>query len=84
MNSGQGSRNARSGCKRRIWSCTTSIIPRVRGLAAEVIIPVDCLFCVHSDALAARLGTISLEAQSKLEQDTAKKEAKADIVASKW
>jgi len=30
------------------------------------------------DALAARLGTISLEAQAKLEQDTAKKEAKAE------
>ncbi|RXW20399.1 hypothetical protein EST38_g5454 [Candolleomyces aberdarensis] len=33
------------------------------------------------DALAARLGTISLEAQSALEQDTAKKEAKAEAKA---
>ncbi|TEB25073.1 density-regulated protein DRP1 [Coprinellus micaceus] len=33
------------------------------------------------DALAAKLGTISLEAQSKLEEDTAKKEAKAEARA---
>ena len=33
------------------------------------------------EALRAKLGTISLEAQSKLEQDTAKKEAKADAKA---
>ena len=38
-------------------------------------------YTVISDALAARLGTISLEAQSKLEQDTAKKEAKAEAKA---
>jgi len=33
------------------------------------------------EALRAKLGTISLEAQSKLEQDTAKKEAKAEAKA---
>lgn len=34
------------------------------------------------DALQARLGTISLEAQTKLEKDTAKKEAKAEAKAN--
>jgi hypothetical protein len=32
--------------------------------------------------LQARLGTISLEAQTKLEKDTAKKEAKAEAKAN--
>lgn len=33
------------------------------------------------EALQAKLGTLSLEAQSKLEKDTAKKEAKAEARA---
>jgi hypothetical protein len=33
------------------------------------------------EAIRAKLGTISLEAQSKLEEDTAKKEAKAEAKA---
>lgn len=33
------------------------------------------------EALQAKLGTLSLEAQSKLEKDTAKKEAKAEAKA---
>lgn len=33
------------------------------------------------EALRVKLGTISLEAQSKLEEDTAKKEAKAEAKA---
>jgi hypothetical protein len=38
--------------------------------------------CVSSqEALKAKLGTISKEAQNKLEEDTAKKEAKADAKA---
>ena len=36
---------------------------------------------VISEALQAKVGTLSLEAQSKLEKDTAKKEAKADAKA---
>ena len=35
----------------------------------------------HVEAVRAKLGTLSLEAQSKLEQDTAKKEAKAEAKA---
>lgn len=34
-----------------------------------------------SEALQAKLGTLSLEAQNKLEKDTAKKEAKAEAKA---
>ena len=34
-----------------------------------------------TEALQAKLGTLSLEAQSKLEKDTAKKEAKAEAKA---
>jgi hypothetical protein len=34
-----------------------------------------------SEALKAKLGTISKEAQNKLEEDTAKKEAKAEAKA---
>ena len=33
------------------------------------------------EAMQAKLGTLSLEAQSKLEKDTAKKEAKAEAKA---
>lgn len=33
------------------------------------------------DALSAKVGTLSLEAQTKLEKDTAKKEAKAEAKA---
>ena len=33
------------------------------------------------DALASKVGTLSLEAQAKLEEDTAKKEAKAEAKA---
>lgn len=33
------------------------------------------------EALQAKLGTLSLEAQTKLEKDTAKKEAKAEAKA---
>lgn len=40
-----------------------------------------CLNLSNLDALAAKVGTLSLEAQSKLEQDTAKKEAKAEAKA---
>jgi hypothetical protein len=36
---------------------------------------------VWSDALQGRIGTLSLEKQSKLEKDTAKKEAKAEAKA---
>ena len=36
---------------------------------------------VSSEALQAKVGTLSLEAQSKLEKDTAKKEAKAEAKA---
>ena len=36
---------------------------------------------VFSEALQAKLGTLSLEAQAKLEKDTAKKEAKAEAKA---
>lgn len=35
----------------------------------------------YSEALQAKLGTLSLEAQTKLEKDTAKKEAKAEAKA---
>jgi len=35
----------------------------------------------HIEALASKIGTISLEAQSKIEKDTAKKEAKAEAKA---
>ena len=34
-----------------------------------------------SEALQAKIGTLSLEAQEKLEKDTAKKEAKAEAKA---
>lgn len=34
-----------------------------------------------AEALQAKIGTLSLEAQSKLEQETAKKEAKAEAKA---
>jgi hypothetical protein len=37
------------------------------------------IFC--AEAVQAKLGTLSLEAQSKLEKETAKKEAKADAKA---
>jgi density-regulated protein len=37
--------------------------------------------CLSSEALQAKVGTLSLEAQAKLEQDTAKKEAKAEAKA---
>lgn len=36
---------------------------------------------VYLEALQAKVGTLSLEAQAKLEQDTAKKEAKAEAKA---
>ena len=36
---------------------------------------------VISEALQAKVGTLSLEAQSKLEKDSAKKEAKAEAKA---
>ena len=36
---------------------------------------------VHVEALQAKIGTLSLEAQEKLEKDTAKKEAKAEAKA---
>ena len=35
----------------------------------------------HAEALQAKIGTLSLEAQEKLEKDTAKKEAKAEAKA---
>jgi len=35
----------------------------------------------HIEALASKIGTISLEAQSKIEKDSAKKEAKAEAKA---
>ena len=35
----------------------------------------------HTEALQAKIGTLSLEAQEKLEKDTAKKEAKAEAKA---
>jgi hypothetical protein len=37
--------------------------------------------CVFTEALQAKVGTLSLEAQAKLEKDTAKKEAKAEAKA---
>lgn len=37
--------------------------------------------CWFAEALQSKLGTLSLEAQSKLEKDTAKKEAKAEAKA---
>ena len=40
----------------------------------------DCEGCV-AEALQAKIGTLSLEAQEKLEKDTAKKEAKAEAKA---
>ncbi len=36
---------------------------------------------VCAEALQAKIGTLSLEAQTKLEKDTAKKEAKAEAKA---
>lgn len=36
---------------------------------------------MSSEALQAKIGTLSLEAQEKLEKDTAKKEAKAEAKA---
>ena len=36
---------------------------------------------LHAEALQAKIGTLSLEAQEKLEKDTAKKEAKAEAKA---
>lgn len=41
-------------------------------------LPNDLCFLISADALTAKLGTLSVEAQSKLEKDTAKKEAKAE------
>ena len=35
----------------------------------------------HAEALQAKIGTLTLEAQSKLEKETAKKEAKAEAKA---
>ena len=36
---------------------------------------------LRTEALQAKVGTLSLEAQTKLEKDTAKKEAKAEAKA---
>jgi density-regulated protein len=36
---------------------------------------------LHVEALNAKVGTLSLEAQARLEKDTAKKEAKAEAKA---
>jgi len=41
----------------------------------------DCTVWLFSEALQAKVGTLSLEAQTKLEKDTAKKEAKAEAKA---
>ncbi|KAG6832401.1 Translation machinery-associated protein 22 [Tricholoma furcatifolium] len=41
--------------------------------------PVHLVYC--ADALTSKVGTLSLEAQAKLEKDTAKKEAKAEAKA---
>lgn len=42
---------------------------------------VICQSKIPSDALSAKVGTLSLEAQTKLEKETAKKEAKAEAKA---
>jgi hypothetical protein len=39
------------------------------------------LFILCLDALTAKMGTLSVEAQSKLEKESAKKEAKAEAKA---
>lgn len=49
-------------------------------IAVFTLIPGPSLFS-SQEAIRAKLGTISLEAQSKLEEDTAKKEAKAEAKA---
>ena len=40
-----------------------------------------CTIMHYLEALQAKMGTLSLEAQNKLEEDTAKKEAKAEAKA---
>jgi hypothetical protein len=54
----------------------TSTIPKVRFQLCRRANVNDFI-----DALTAKVGTLSLEAQSKLEKDTAKKEAKAEAKA---
>lgn len=57
----------------------TSTIPKVRSLFVHR--GGDCSNDDFVGALTAKLGTLSVEAQSKLEKDTAKKEAKAEAKA---
>lgn len=61
----------------KIYSTNTT--PRVRIPVALTI--ADSKICQLSEALQAKIGTLSLEAQTKLEKDTAKKEAKAEAKA---
>jgi hypothetical protein len=76
------SQNARSGYKHSILTCIKSIILMVRPALYVVSCSPLCLDSLTSqEALKAKLGTISQEAQSKLEEETAKKEAKADAKA---
>lgn len=64
----------------------TNTIPKVCGNRLDLSVqssPRRALIRVSSsaEALSAKVGTLSLEAQSKLEKDTAKKEAKAEAKA---
>jgi hypothetical protein len=76
------SQNARSGYKHSILTCIKSIIPIVRTVFCVVSCsPLRLNSLSSQEALKAKLGTISQEAQSRLEEETAKKEAKADAKA---
>ena len=70
--------DAKSGYWRTIRIFTQSIIVKVRdSCRARQNVRAECL----ADALTSKVGTLSLEAQTKLEKDTAKKEAKAEAKA---
>lgn len=58
----------------------TSISQKVRPTLILGFIP-DINHSNYAEALTSKIGTLSLEAQAKLEKETAKKEAKAEAKA---
>jgi hypothetical protein len=75
-------RNVRNGYRHNTQIYTTSITLMVRKQYPRIARLHPHAWVLSSQvALKAKLGTISQEAQSKLEEDTAKKEAKAEAKA---
>ena len=66
----------------RLWSVSFSIKDPSRGIyfLNNYRLKFDLLF-LSLEALQAKIGTLSLEAQTKLEKEALKKEAKADAKA---